>query len=121
VTSERVLPGDGASRALGATDALEPDAALTAALRSAGGGPGVTVLTSDLFYDDGAAPPPAEAQVVEMEAAVLLRLAELRGVRAACLLAVSDQLAGGGRERLDAEQLSEVGLQLGRVAVEALT
>jgi purine-nucleoside phosphorylase len=54
-----------------------------------------------------------------MEAAVLCRIAELRGVKAACLLAVSDVL-DGGRERLDAEALQEAGLRLGRVAVGAL-
>ena len=118
VTAERVLPGDGASRALGATQALEPDPSLTGALRAAGGGRAVTVLSSDLFYDDGS-DPPAAADVVEMEAAALLRIAELRGVRAAVLLAVSD-LVAGERERLDAEALTAAGLRLGQVGAEAL-
>jgi uridine phosphorylase len=118
VTVERVLSADGASRALGAPEVQEPDAALTAALREAGGGPGVTCVSSDLFYTD--APPPEGAQVVEMEAAVLMRIASIRGARAACLLAVSDVL-GDERSRLDAEGLTAVGLELGRVAVEALT
>jgi uridine phosphorylase len=120
VTADRVIPGDGASRALGASGALLPDAELTAALQAAGGGRGVTAVSSDLFYDDGAAPVPGEAEVVEMEAATLLRIAELRGVRAACLLAVSDVL-DGGRQRLDAEALQAAGLRLGQVAAEALT
>ena len=89
-------------------------------MRDAGGGRGVTVVSSDLFYDDGAAPPPGDPDVVEMEAATLLRIAELRGVRAACLLAVSDVLAGG-RERMDAEALQAAGLRLGQVGAEALT
>jgi uridine phosphorylase len=120
VTAERVLPADGASRALGASDPLKPDPSLAAALRDAGGGRGVTAVSSDLFYDDaskGSVPP---ADVVEMEAATLLRIAELRGVRAAVLLAVSD-LVAGERERLDAEALTAVGLRLGQVAAEALT
>jgi uridine phosphorylase len=119
VTATRVLPGDGASRALGAGDVLEPDPSLTAALQAAGGGRGVTAISSDLFYDPRTEPP-AGADVIEMEAAVLLRIAALRGVRAACLLAVSDVL-DGGRERLDAEALQAAGLRLGQVAVEALT
>ena len=119
VTAERVLPADGASRALGAEGDLAPDAALSARLREAGGGRGVTAVSTDLFYDDGAAPP-AGADVVEMEAATLLRVAELRGVRAACLLAVSDTLSGE-RRRLDTEALQDAGLRLGRVAAAALT
>ena len=119
VTAERVMSGDGASKALGAPEVQVPDAALTAALRAAGGGPGVACISSDLFYDPRTEPPPG-ADVVEMEAAVLCRIAELRGVRAACLLAVSDVL-GGGRERLDADGMQAVGLRLGEVAVGALS
>ena len=43
-----------------------------------------------------------------------------RGVRAGCLLAVSDTLLGG-RERVDHEGLVAIGEKLGTVAVEALT
>ena len=118
VTADRVMSGDGASKALGAPDVQVPDEGLTAALRAAGGGPGVTCISSDLFYDSR--PAPEGADVVEMEAAVLCRIAELRGARAACLLAVSDVI-GGGRERLDAEAMTAAGLELGRVAVEALS
>ncbi len=118
VTASRVLSGDGASRALGAPEVQVPDAGLTAALQAAGGGAGVTCISSDLFYDPRTEPPEG-AQVVEMEAAVLCRIAELRGVRAGCLLAVSD-LIGSGRERLDADGLTAAGLELGRVAVQAL-
>jgi uridine phosphorylase len=119
VTATRVIGADGASRALGADGFLVPDAALTGALQAAGGGPGVTVVSSDLFYDPSDSSPP-EADVVEMEAATLLRIAELRGCRAACLLAVSDTLEGG-RKRLDSEALTDVGSRLGAVAVAALT
>ena len=70
-------------------------------------------------YDPREEAPPG-ADVVEMEAAVLCRIAALRGARAACVLAVSDVI-GGGRERLDVEGMTEAGLRLGRVAVEALT
>jgi uridine phosphorylase len=118
VVAERVLSGDGASRALGAPEVQEPDAELTAALRAAGDAPGVTCISADLFYDPREEPPPG-ADVIEMEAAVLCRIASLRGARAACLLAVSD-LIGSGRSRLDPEGLTAAGLDLGRVAVEAL-
>jgi uridine phosphorylase len=119
VTATSVIGADGASRALGADGPLAPDPELTAALRSAGGGRGVTAVSSDLFYDPGNSLP-ADADVVEMEAATLLRIAELRGCRAACLLAVSDTLEGG-RRRLDADGLTDAGLRLGEVAVAALT
>ena len=119
VTADRVLSGDGASKALGAPSIQVPDPALTAALMAAGGGPAVSCISSDLFYDPRTEPPEG-AQVVEMEAAVLCRIAELRGARAACLLAVSDVI-GSGRERLDAEAMTAAGLELGRVAVSALS
>ena len=119
VTAVSVIPGDGASRALGADGPLSPDPGLTEALQAAGGGRGVTAVSSDLFYDPSGSAPEG-ADVVEMEAATLLRIAELRGVRAACLLAVSDVLTGG-RKRLDGEELSAVGLRLGEVAVAALS
>jgi len=119
VTVERVLSDDGASRALGAPPVQVCDLGLTRSLRAAGGGPAVTCVSSDLFYDPRSEPVDG-ADVVEMEAAVLCRIASLRGARAACLLAVSDVLAGEERSRLDAEGLTAVGLELGRVAVEAL-
>ena len=62
-----------------------------------------------------------------MEAATLLRLAELRGVRAGCLLAVTDLLDPGADdmparhvERLGREQIEAVGLRLGEAALAAL-
>jgi uridine phosphorylase len=119
VTATSVIGIDGASRALGAEGPLTPDPGLTAALQAAGGGRGVTAVSSDLFYDPNDSLPP-DADVVEMEAATLLRIAELRGCRAACLLAVSDVLEGG-RKRLDVDGLTEVGERLGEVAVGALT
>jgi uridine phosphorylase len=119
VVAERVVAADGTSRALGAGETLAPDPEITAALVAAGGGPRVTAVSSDLFYDQGATPSPPGADVVEMEAATLLRIAELRGVRAAVLLAVSDVLTDG-RERLDAEAIQAAGLRLGQVAAEAL-
>ena len=118
VAAKRVIPADGASRALGAVAPLVPDAGLTAALTQAGARP-VTVVTSDLFYD------PREgvqaewsrqgAEVVEMEAAVLLRLAEVKGVAAACVLAVTDVPRGGQMERVGRGKLEALGVRLGEV------
>jgi uridine phosphorylase len=119
VTATSVIGADGTSRALGANGPLTPDSELTAALLRAAGGRGVTAVSSDLFYDPSDSLP-ADADVVEMEAATLLRVAELRGARAACLLAVTDTLEGG-RNRLDAEAITAVGERLGEVAVAALT
>jgi purine-nucleoside phosphorylase len=114
---------DGTSRALGAGARADADPDLTAALVDAGGEP-VTAVSTDVFYDaregiqerwvaEG-------AQVVEMEAAALFTVARRRGVRAACMLAVTDLLTGG-RERIDQEALEEVGLELGRAALAALS
>ncbi|MEY2513708.1 MAG: purine-nucleoside phosphorylase [bacterium] len=127
VVADAALARDGTSRALGAGDRIAADAGLVAALRAAAGPPACvgTVATSDLFYD----PDPARARAwvregavaVEMEAAALLRVGELRGVRVACLLAVTDVFdADGTRRRLDAQGLVQAGELLGRVAAGAL-
>jgi len=119
VAAESVLATDGASRALGA-DVVRADPDLTEALRR----PSVTAVSTDLFYDAreeelAGAWLRAGARVVEMEAAAVLRLAELHGARAACLLAVTDRL-GAARVRADAETVEALGLELGEAAWEAL-
>jgi uridine phosphorylase len=127
VVADAALACDGTSRALGADGRVAADAGLVEALRvAAGDGARVgTVATSDLFYD----PQPARARAwvrdgavaVEMEAAALLRVGELRGVRVACLLAVSDVFdADGTRHRLDADGLVQAGELLGRIGASAL-
>lgn len=127
VIADTALASDGASRALGAGERVAADRGLVEALRAAGGhrvrlG---AVATSDLFYD----PDPTRARAwvregalaVELEAATLLRLGQLRAVRVGCLLAVSDVFdADGTRDRLDADGLVEAGELLGRVAAAAL-
>ena len=111
VIADAALASDGASRALGAQDRVGAHAALVATLQAAAAGAGArtgTVASSDLFYDRD--PQRAEAWrragaiAVEMEAATLLRVGELRGIRVACLLAVSDVFgrtasAGGSMPR----------------------
>ena len=78
----------------------------------------------DLFYDPradaGERMREAGADVVEMEAAAVLAAAQRRGVRAACLLLVSDLLAGGVRRRIAETELEAAERRLGEVALGAL-
>jgi uridine phosphorylase len=117
VVAGEVLATDGASRALGAGERLVPDASLTGALEEAGGGPAVTVASTDLFYGR---PPTGRASVVEMEAAAVLAVAARHGLAAGCVLLVSDLLAAGERRRLSQEELEAGGVRLGEVALQAL-
>jgi len=71
----------------------------------------------DLFYGE---PDTGEADVVEMECATLFQVARLRGVRAAAVLGVSD-LVDGGRTRIAADELEQLGIRLGEVAWKALS
>lgn len=123
VAVERALAADGASAALGAGEEVAPDPELTAALRKACGGRAVTAVSSDLFYDrrDGLEREWVErgAAAVEMEAATLFQAALVHGVRAGCVLGVSD-LVGSERSRIGQEELAELGVRLGEVGYEAL-
>jgi len=116
------IPADGASAALGATGPLAADPRLTDRLAATSDHAG-PVVSTDLFYDPDPARPErwraAGALAVEMEAATVLAVAARRGVRAACLLAVTDTLPGAG-ERIDAERLEAASLRLGREALAAL-
>jgi uridine phosphorylase len=123
VAAEQALPADGASAALGAVGALPADAELTAGLIAAGARPGIAVST-DLFYD-----PRAEvaqqwlergATVVEMEAAAIFKVAERRGVAAACVLGVSDVPGSNGARRVSTDELEAIGLRLGSAGYTAL-
>jgi uridine phosphorylase len=123
LAARQVLPADGASAALGADGALRPDPALTEALVAAGARPAMVVST-DLFYDPRAEAEPGwadrGAEAVEMEAATVLRLAALRGARAACALAVTDVPAPGGMRRIEPEELGAAEVRLGEAAYAAL-
>jgi DeoD family purine-nucleoside phosphorylase len=126
---------DGTSRALGAGERVAADVELTAALetvaeretgRAVAAG---AVITTDLFYDpDGGHADPGSQEpgrsgepvlAIEMETATLFRLAELRNVQAACVLAVSD-LLGPARGRIDPEAMEEAAQRIGRIAAAAL-
>ena len=110
------IAADGASRALGAEDRVAADPALTSLVDPSL--PRVVALSTDLFYDVRE-PADPEAHVVEMEAATLFALAARQRVPAACILGVTDQLAGG-RVRIDDDELEQLGVRLGEVALDAL-
>ena len=127
VIAEAALAADGASRALGAEDRVAADRALVEALRAAADGAARRgpVASSDLFYerdrDRVAGWRAAGALAVEMEAATLLRVGELRAIAVACVLAVSDVFdAAGERRRIDADGLLLAAERLGRVGAGAL-
>ncbi|MEA2471457.1 MAG: purine-nucleoside phosphorylase [Thermoleophilaceae bacterium] len=120
---EAALAEDGTSQALGADGRVGADRELTS--RLAEEAIPVTVVSTDVFYEtrDGIQERWVEngARAVEMEAAALFAVAgRHHGVRAACLLAVTDNIAGE-RRRMDQEQVEAVGVRLGEVGLRALT
>jgi DeoD family purine-nucleoside phosphorylase len=126
VIADAALAADGTSRALGAGARVSADGGLVAALRDAAGD-GVrigAVASSDLFYDRDrdrmVGWTDAGALAVEMEAAALLRVAQLRGVRAGCVLLVSDVFEHGERQRLEPDALVLAAERLGEVGAAAL-
>jgi uridine phosphorylase len=126
LVADEALATDGASRALGAGERVAADRELVAALQAAAGDGARTgaIATCDLFYDrgDGRAAQwaGAGALAIEMETATILRVAELRGVRAGCLLAVTDVFVGGERLRIEPEALLLAAERLGDVGAAAL-
>ena len=120
---ETAVSGDGTRRALGVDRRVEADPGLTGALVAAGALP-ATVVTTDLFYDPREDLPDRwrdqGARAVEMEAAAVLATAARRGVPAACLLAVTDQLSNG-RVRMDQDGIEAIGIELGRTGLKALS
>lgn len=123
IAASEALAADGTSRALGAGERVGADPRLTRRLAAHSARTGAVVST-DLFYerderraDEWRA---AGALAVEMEAATVLTVAGHRGIRAACVLAVSDALKGNDRRRLDADALADAGLRLGHAAWAAL-
>jgi DeoD family purine-nucleoside phosphorylase len=132
IVAREAVCADGTSRALGAGERVAADPELTAALETAAerelgrAAPSGAVVTTDLFYDpdgnhaDPGSDPDHNAAIgIEMETATLFRLAQLRGVQAACVLAVSD-LLGPARGRIDAEAMEAAAQRIGRIAAAAL-
>jgi DeoD family purine-nucleoside phosphorylase len=134
IVAREAVCADGVSRALGAGERVAADAALTRALEAAAAreldrpAPSGAVVTTDLFYDsdgshaDPGSGPEADGSVlaIEMETATLFRLAQLRGVQAGCVLAVSD-LLGPARGRIGAEAMEAAAQRIGRIGAAALS
>ena len=122
VAVAEALSQDGASRALGAAGRTNPAPELLAALGRAGV-PAVTVVSSDLFYDERpgveAGWAAAGAYAVEMKAATLFALAARHGCQAGALLIVSD-LVLPTRARIDGEELRAAERRAGELALAAL-
>jgi len=127
VLVREAIAADGASRALGAGERVAASPVLSAAIErstpelAAAG----VVVSTDLFYDTDRARitrwAAEGALAVEMEAATILRTAELHGLGAACLLVVSDRLSSARkRAPIDAAALDPAVQRMGRVALEAL-
>jgi DeoD family purine-nucleoside phosphorylase len=128
VGADRAVADDGAGLALAGPEAPPPDAALADALAAAAAATGRpvargTVVSTDLFYD----PDPGRVGRwqrrgllgVEMEAAVLYALAAQRGVRAGCLLTVSNRLVGDPGW-VDHDAFAAAGLTVAEAALEGL-
>jgi len=118
VIAESVRARDGASRALGAADVLAADPDLLAALRAAGNGAATGIVESgDLYY--GAETAATDIVALDLAAGAVFAVAARHGLAAACVLAVSDLLAGG-RRRIEPEALEHAEIELGRVGAAAL-
>jgi uridine phosphorylase len=113
VIAEAVLPRDGASRALGASGPLAPDATLLAALRAAAGDARVGVVASA----DVRSATASGAVALDLATAALLAVAARDGAVAACVLAVTE----AGERRVEPEDLERAEAELGRVGAAALS
>jgi len=133
LVASSALAEDGASRALGAGESVEPDAELTSRLAAGlpGGAAPARIVTTDLFYggDPGEGVPRGAsadawrrrgAVAVEMEAATLFVLGRRLGLATGCVLAVSDTFEDGGRRRIEDDDLVEAVARMGSLAAAAL-
>ena len=124
LVAAEALADDGTSRALGGHErfaSVRGPGTLTDALLS-DGGKQATVVSTDLFYDADervAEWIAAGAAAVEMETATIFTVAAQRGAEAGCVLLVSN--VAGSSEYLDAEALHAAELELGRLAIAALS
>jgi uridine phosphorylase len=114
VLADPVLARDGTSRALGAGEALSPDAGLAEALAEAADHRGA-VASRDLYYaDEGTAD---AAVALDLESAAVLAAAARRGVAAAAVLLVVADRHGA---RLGEEALHAAEVVLGRAGAGAV-
>ncbi|MFT4050439.1 MAG: hypothetical protein QM648_11480 [Solirubrobacterales bacterium] len=132
IVASEAICDDGSSQALSGAEAIAADHELARRLTDAASASGraahtAKIATVDLFYDpDGDARyrrlASAGALAIEMEAAAVFAVAARRGVKAACLLGVTDELySDAGRERMTHDEMTELGTNLGAVAIAALT
>jgi uridine phosphorylase len=123
IVAREAICADGTSRALGAGERAAPDGQLTEALiRQAPAAHSGSVLSVDLFYDDGHRPPAGDALAIEMEAATVFALGAAAGIPVACMLAVSDTFEpGGGRRRIGDSEMREASERMGAAAAAALS
>ena len=124
VIATEAICADGTSRALGCGERESADATMLDALRRcAPGAHAGTLVTSDLFYEDGSARldawRAAGAVAVEMEAAALFATGRRRGVAVGCVVAITDILVGRPG-RLEPEERREAGIAAGRLGAAAL-
>jgi DeoD family purine-nucleoside phosphorylase len=125
LVATEALSADGTSRALGAGDRVPATGELVQQFLSAWPEPlrSGPVVSSDLFYDGRPGLEQewvaAGALAVEMEAATLFAIAQRRGLRAGCVLIVSDVLLPS-RRRIEHEALHDAERRLGELAVAGL-
>jgi uridine phosphorylase len=122
LVAREAICNDGTSRALGAGERVAADPKLTDALiAQAPSARAGTIVSVDLFYDDGRRPAAPGALAVEMEAAALFAVGAAAGIPVACLLAVSDTFEpGGARRRIAEHDLLEAAERMGSAAAAAL-
>ncbi len=82
------------------------------------------IVSSDLFYDSEKDPQALWHSLgvlaVEMEASAIFTLAAIHGVRAGCILMVSDAISTGGVERIEESALAGAMDEMVILALEAL-
>jgi len=120
VVAEAVLPGDGASRALGAEDPLAADATLVGALRAAAG-PRVRaglIASTALLPEHDPARQWTGVEAVDLTSAAVLAAAARGGAAAACIVGITGVLGDGAGLESDALEVLEQ--ELGRIAAAAL-
>jgi len=123
VVARESICDDGTSRALGARERIAADPSLTETLaRCAPSAHPGTIVSVDLFYDNGHRRGADEALAIEMETAALFAVGAAASVPVACILAVSDTFdSSGARHHIDDHSLLDAAERMGAAAVMALS